>query len=230
MASQITAWDYVVLSIILLISIFICLYHGFSQTIDSLILKIKAKVKPKNEVCAESAESKNIELNEIENKVNINNETEVNQNNKTSQYIMANSTMSTLPIAFSLLASFYSATALIGFPAEIYQYGIQYWMMVFGQSVCPLFGAFITGPFFAKLKVLSIFEYFEMRFDSHNVKLIGMGCYLVRNSISCIVFENFNVIFINSINIITKIIISINKRFNIYVWTSHIARALSRYR
>ena len=179
---KITVWDYLVLCVILLISICIGLYHGYSQALLRLLNKFRLT---KNDTTPKSLELNLIKTNDAV----INDDSSSRQLNKTSEFIMANSTMRTIPIAFSLLASFYSATSLLGMPAEVYQYGIQYWMMVFGQMTCPLLGAFITGPFFAKLKVLSIFEYFEMRFDSHSVKLIGMTCYLIRNSISCIVYK-----------------------------------------
>ena len=40
-------------------------------------------------------------------------------------------------------------------------------------------GAFVTGPFFLKIKVMSVFEYFEMRFKSKRVRLCGMVCYVI---------------------------------------------------
>jgi Na+/proline symporter len=38
----------------------------------------------------------------------------------------------------------------------------------------------VTGPFFLKIKVMSVFEYFELRFSSKLVRLGGMTCYVVR--------------------------------------------------
>ena len=168
--AKITAIDYVVLCVILFISICIGFYHGFRARVLNFLKRNRVENN-----------NKKIELKAKENADEANNK----ETNKTSDYLMANSTMGTIPVAFSLLASFYSATALLGIPAEIYQYGIQYWMISFGLAMCPLIGAFITGPFFASHKVLSIFEYFEMRFESRLVRLVGVWCYLIRNSISC---------------------------------------------
>jgi sodium-coupled monocarboxylate transporter 8/12 len=97
-----------------------------------------------------------------------------------NEYLIANKSMSALPIALSLLASFFSATSILGFPAEVYQYGIQYWIIVIGLSVPPIFGAFFAGPMFARLKVMSVFEYFKLRYDSTTVRLIAVACYFVR--------------------------------------------------
>jgi Na+(H+)/acetate symporter ActP len=174
MASEIKSLDYVVLGVILMISVFIGLYHGFRQTFVNFL---KNRIK--------SAPPTDLELT-----VKMNNEQSttieaVAPSNKTSEYLMANASMKTLPIAFSLLASVYSASSLLGMPAEVYQYGIQFWIVVFSQSLSPIIGAFVTVPFFAKFKVLSIFEYFEMRFGSRSVRLVGTVCYLLRSSISC---------------------------------------------
>lgn len=47
--------------------------------------------------------------------------------------------------------------------------------------MCPtLLGAFLFGPMFAKLKVLSVFEYFQRRFDSSFIRLLGVCYYVLR--------------------------------------------------
>jgi SSS family transporter len=113
---------------------------------------------------------------------------EVSTTNNVSDYLTANSSMGFLPVAFSLLASFFSATALAGTPAEIYQYGIQNWIGTFGMMVTPLIGAFVTGPFFANLNIVTVFDYLQLRFDSIIVKKIGAFCYVLRNFISSAIF------------------------------------------
>ena len=163
--TQIRPIDYVVLISVLLISIIIGFYHGFRDKLSNLLRKTK---KQRSNDAVE---------------LNLMNEGE---NRKTSEYLMANSTMGTIPVTFSLLASFYSATALLGIPGEVYQYGAQFLMTAFGHGFVPLIGAFITGPFFSSHNVSSVFEYFELRFDSKHVRLVGSICYLIRNSISSI--------------------------------------------
>ena len=161
--SKLDVYDYLVLSAVLTISISIGLYHGAK-------LKYKNKIKCFQQKVAD------------ENMENLNENTEMNE------YLIANKSMSALPIGLSLLASFFSATSILGFPAEVYQYGIQFWVMVIGISVPPILGAFIAGPMFARLKVTSVFEYLQLRYDSTTVRLIGVGCYFVRCLVGCSVF------------------------------------------
>lgn len=158
-------YDYTVLVIILLISISIGFYHGIKAKYGH---RIKAFLKKKF-----NKNSLDIELNEIGNE-------DINEGNKVNEYLTANKSMGAIPVALSLLATFFSSTSLLGFPAEIYTFGIQYWISVFGMMTPALLGAFIFGPMFAQLKVLSVFEYFQHRFESTTVRLLGVSFYLVR--------------------------------------------------
>ena len=111
-----------------------------------------------------------------------------NNGHQVAEYLIANSSMGAIPIAFSLLGSFFSATALLGNPAEVYTFGIVIWANAFAVSICPLIGAFITGPFFFRLKVMSVFEYLQLRFDSNGIRRIGMCSYLLRAFIGSAIF------------------------------------------
>jgi Na+/proline symporter len=92
--------------------------------------------------------------------------------------------MGAFPIALSLLATFFSSSSLLGFPAEVYENGIQYFIIVLGVCFVPLIGAFLTGPFFDSLKVVSIFEYLKMRYNSELARLLGVSLYLIRTFIA----------------------------------------------
>lgn len=74
------------------------------------------------------------------------------------EFLMADRQMRPLPLALSVLASFFSASTLLGTPAEIYQHGTQYWVSVFGAMMAPLTGALLFGPMFFNLKIVSVFE------------------------------------------------------------------------
>ncbi|ELT89215.1 hypothetical protein CAPTEDRAFT_91387 [Capitella teleta] len=89
------------------------------------------------------------------------------------EFLLAGKSMSSLPIALSVLASFFSASTLLGTPAEVYQQGVTYWLSVFGAVLAPLLGAFLFGPFFHRMKLISVFEYLEKRFKSKAVRLLG---------------------------------------------------------
>jgi sodium-coupled monocarboxylate transporter 8/12 len=115
---------------------------------------------------------------------------EINNHNLESadNYLKANSTMGVIPITCSYLATFFSATAILGMPADVYMHGIQFWIAAFSFSACPLVGAFVTGPLFAKMKLSSVFEYLEIRFHSRRVRLVGTVCYLVTHLMGAAIF------------------------------------------
>lgn len=87
MKKQIEVFDYVVIVIILIISISIGIYNGLRNKIISKIRVILGRKSRENDT---------------------------GDNYKTQDYITANSSMGCIPVAFSILASFYSATALLG--------------------------------------------------------------------------------------------------------------------
>ncbi|RNA00038.1 sodium-coupled monocarboxylate transporter 1-like [Brachionus plicatilis] len=159
MKTKFDFYDYFIFILILLITILIGLFFGFH-------LNEKLKV----------LWSRYFKKNEIH--------TEQTGGSKTMEYLTANKSMSAFPIALSLLSTFFSSSSLLGFPAEVYQYGIQYWMAVIGVSFAPLVGAFLTGPFFENLKIVSVFEYLKMRYKSEYARLLGVTLYLIRTLIA----------------------------------------------
>ena len=153
MSSKFDSFDYLVLIVVLLISVIIGLYQTCTVAFKRIF---KRKVNFQNE-----EENKN-GISEIKN------------------YLIAGGNMNAIPIAFSLLATNFSGNVLLGFPAEIYEYGTQFWMMMFGIAATPFIGAFLTGPLFLRLKVMSVFEYFKVRYKSNLIRQIGVLCYFIR--------------------------------------------------
>ena len=45
-----------------------------------------------------------------------------------NEYLMDGRSMSNVPVAMSVFASFVSSIAILGTPAEVYTFGFQYWM------------------------------------------------------------------------------------------------------
>ncbi|CAD5126563.1 DgyrCDS14658 [Dimorphilus gyrociliatus] len=90
----------------------------------------------------------------------------------TSEYLMAGRDMSILPVALSLLASFMSAITLLGTPAEIYKFGTIYWWIWISYLLLIPVAAHVYLPVFFRLRVTSVFEYLEMRFNKAT-RLIG---------------------------------------------------------
>ena len=63
-----------------------------------------------------------------------------------------------LPVALSLLASFMSAITILGFPAEVYIYGTQFWMWTLSFCLMIPLAAYVFIPVFYRLKLTSSFE------------------------------------------------------------------------
>jgi len=81
-----------------------------------------------------------------------------NKQNSTTEFLMAGRSMSVLPVALSLLASFTSAITLLGTPAEIVIHGSQYWVIWVSYCFVMPLAAFIFIPVFYRLELTSIFE------------------------------------------------------------------------
>ena len=47
---------------------------------------------------------------------------------------------------------------------------------------------FITGPLFSRIKVSSVFEYLEKRYESKSVRLVGTFFYVIKNFIGSAIF------------------------------------------
>ncbi|NXC22413.1 SC5A6 protein, partial [Corythaeola cristata] len=88
------------------------------------------------------------------------------------EFLLANRNMSFLPVALSLLATFQSAVAILGVPAEIYRYGTEYWFLGCSYFLGLLIPAHIFIPVFYRLRITSAYEYLELRFNK-TVRIFG---------------------------------------------------------
>ncbi len=129
-------YDYFIFCVILIFSICIGLYFGLNldQKFKHLWNIFKSKMK------SNTINPNEIELNDLK-----------ESDGKTMEYLTANHSMGAFPIALSLLSTFFSSSSLLGFPAEVYQYGIQYWIIVFGVCLVPLAGGSLTINFYLYL-------------------------------------------------------------------------------
>ncbi|XP_063914114.1 sodium-coupled monocarboxylate transporter 2-like isoform X2 [Zophobas morio] len=82
-------------------------------------------------------------------------------------YLTANRNLKPFPVAMSLIASYVSGVTMLGTPAEIYNFGAQYWIIVVAMTASGAVVAFIYLPVFTKLRVSSSYEYLELRFSRH---------------------------------------------------------------
>ncbi|XP_071161108.1 sodium-dependent multivitamin transporter-like [Mytilus edulis] len=91
----------------------------------------------------------------------------------TSEYLVGNRQMSILPVALSLMVSFESSIMMLGFPGEVYSYGIMFWLSNAGFMIALLLGTRIVVPLVHPLRIKSVFEYFELKYKGREVRLLG---------------------------------------------------------
>ncbi|KRZ84366.1 Sodium-coupled monocarboxylate transporter 2 [Trichinella sp. T8] len=90
----------------------------------------------------------------------------VGSSRKTAREVLIGSSkLGIVPVALALIATYMSAISILGFPVEIYQYGTMIlWYEVAYLIVFPSV-AFIFLPVMYPLKLTSVYEYLELRFN-----------------------------------------------------------------
>ena len=76
----------------------------------------------------------------------------------TSEYLLGDRSMKTMPISISLLVSFLSAITLLGVPSEIFTYGAEYMVVLFSYILLIAIAAIIFAPIFHGLRLTSVHE------------------------------------------------------------------------
>ncbi|XP_009892716.1 PREDICTED: sodium-coupled monocarboxylate transporter 1 [Charadrius vociferus] len=94
-------------------------------------------------------------------------------------FLMGGRSMSALPVALSLTASFMSAVTVLGTPAEIYRYGAIFCIFAITYGLVVLCSAEIFLPVFYKLGITSTYEYLELRFNKY-LRLCGTILFIIQ--------------------------------------------------
>ncbi|XP_077983129.1 sodium-coupled monocarboxylate transporter 1-like [Glandiceps talaboti] len=89
------------------------------------------------------------------------------------EFLLASRTMTAVPVAMSLVASFISAITVIGTTAEVYLLGTMVSVYAINYAVSLLLTAHWYMPIFYRLKLTSANEYLEIRFKSKAVRVLG---------------------------------------------------------
>lgn len=76
----------------------------------------------------------------------------------TREFLLADRSMRCLPLSLSLMASFQSAVAIVGTPAEIYTNGTQYWFIGCAYILGLLIPAHVFVPVFYRLRLTSAYQ------------------------------------------------------------------------
>lgn len=82
----------------------------------------------------------------------------------TKEYLMADQSMTTFPVSFSLMASFMSAITLMGVSNESYQFGALFGVINISYLLSTPIAAYIFLPVFYRMRTTSVYEYLERRF------------------------------------------------------------------
>ncbi|KAL4230624.1 hypothetical protein ACF0H5_011001 [Mactra antiquata] len=94
--------------------------------------------------------------------------------NTADNYFLGNKKQKALPLSISYVVTFMSSVIFLGTPAEIYLYGIQYFIQLFGVSIGFVLAAVIVVPLYHPLGVTSCYEYYYLRYGSHEVRYLGV--------------------------------------------------------
>lgn len=97
----------------------------------------------------------------------------LNSKKTNEEYLLAGKDMSVLPVAFSLMATFLSATTLMGIPTEMYLYGTNMTFMNLGFILGPIITSYLFLPIFFANNVSTAYEYLEKRFGKTTRRLIS---------------------------------------------------------
>ncbi|XP_040846847.1 sodium-coupled monocarboxylate transporter 1 [Ochotona curzoniae] len=99
---------------------------------------------------------------------------------KTStDFLMGGRSMTAVPVALSLTASFMSAVTILGSPSEVYRFGAMYSIFAITYFLVVVISAEIFLPVFYKLGITSTYEYLELRFNKC-VRLCGTILFIVQ--------------------------------------------------
>ncbi|KAK5645782.1 hypothetical protein RI129_004246 [Pyrocoelia pectoralis] len=80
------------------------------------------------------------------------------------EYLLADSNLHVVPVAFSLVATAMSAITLLGISSESYTFGLQYIVQNITHVFCTPIVTYVYLPVFYQLRVTSVYEYLEKRF------------------------------------------------------------------
>ncbi|XP_029174908.1 sodium-coupled monocarboxylate transporter 1 [Nylanderia fulva] len=87
------------------------------------------------------------------------------QKSNTQDYLLGGRSLGLFPVSASLVASFISGVTILGTPAEIYNFGTQYWITIISIFFSGVVVAVVYLPVFTNLQLNSVYEYLEIRFD-----------------------------------------------------------------
>ncbi|XP_011185444.1 putative sodium-dependent multivitamin transporter [Zeugodacus cucurbitae] len=95
------------------------------------------------------------------------------------EYHLADQSMTTFPVAVSLMASFMSSISLMGASNESYQFGTMFCVINLSYILSTPIAAYLFLPVFYRMRTMSVYEYLERRFG-HSTRLAASMAYSVQ--------------------------------------------------
>ncbi|XP_069699578.1 sodium-coupled monocarboxylate transporter 2-like [Periplaneta americana] len=83
------------------------------------------------------------------------------------EYLHGGRKLNVTPVIASMTVSYISGITVLGAPSEIYLFGTLSWLYVGGMMLMGVVNYYFILPVFYELKVVSIYEYLELRFNHH---------------------------------------------------------------
>ncbi|RUS72266.1 hypothetical protein EGW08_019967, partial [Elysia chlorotica] len=103
------------------------------------------------------------------------------------EYLLGGRQMSVLPVTLSTFITFVSAITLIGIPAETFFFGGIVFSAFLGIALSHVIGYFTIVPLLHPLRLTSVYEYLQLRYESEAVRMlsaiIGMATNLLYQSV-----------------------------------------------
>ncbi|ELU08939.1 hypothetical protein CAPTEDRAFT_178364 [Capitella teleta] len=92
----------------------------------------------------------------------------------TEEFLMGNRQLKILPTMVSLFVSYQSAIAILGNAAEVFTKGTLMWLWAsIAYSLSLILAERVFVPWIYPLGLTSVYEYFELRYESRVVRIIG---------------------------------------------------------
>ncbi|XP_045128260.1 sodium-coupled monocarboxylate transporter 1-like [Portunus trituberculatus] len=92
-----------------------------------------------------------------------------NRKKANEEFLLGGRSMSCIPVSLSLVASYISAILVLGGPAETYYHNISWIVGMGGLAAIPVV-AIVFLPFLYQMRITSVYEYLETRFDSRVIR------------------------------------------------------------
>ncbi|XP_045104479.1 sodium-coupled monocarboxylate transporter 1-like isoform X2 [Portunus trituberculatus] len=97
----------------------------------------------------------------------------------TQDFLLGGRNMPPFPVAISLLGGIFSAISILGNPTEVFYFGAQVMMTIFGVIPASILVHQGILPIFYNLGILSLNEYVEVRFNSILLRKLSTMCHLL---------------------------------------------------